>query len=187
MNTIRARLGLTTMRRLWTIIFLGVFTLGAIVLECIAGLWHPAGWTIPWTEYIARYVPWPVQLAAYVILAVWLPLHFWRHDHLRKVSYQAGYARGRLAARADYEKVHARVTACVEPHLGLATTRRLIAELKARGECEMDDRNAGGFLREHMETLLAELPADMLGYSTVAGYPPGRQPGPPIELSSGGS
>lgn len=66
--------------------FLGFFTLGAIVLECVAGLWHPAGWTIPWTEYIAKYVPWPIQLAAYVILAVWLPVHFWRHDHQRGVT-----------------------------------------------------------------------------------------------------
>lgn len=70
-----------TKRLVWTVGFLGV-TFAAIVMELVAGLWHPAG-TIPWTEYIARYVPWPVQLLAYVILAVWLPLHFWRHDHAR--------------------------------------------------------------------------------------------------------
>jgi hypothetical protein len=81
--------GLKRARIVWTVVFLGT-TLAAIVMECVAGLWHPTGWTIPWTEYLARYVPWPIQLAAYVVLAVWLPFHFWRHDHLRKVSYEAG-------------------------------------------------------------------------------------------------
>lgn len=74
------------------------------------------------------------------------------------------------------------VSKCEDPHLGLATTRHLIGELKARGECEMDDRNAGGFLREHMETLLAELPSSMLGYSTVGGYPEDHRQGLAIEL-----
>lgn len=82
--------GLKRARLAWTIVFLGI-TLTAIVMECVAGLWHPAGWTIPWTEYLARYVPWPFQLAAYVILAVWLPFHFWRHDHLRSVAYRDGW------------------------------------------------------------------------------------------------
>jgi hypothetical protein len=81
---------LKTKRVVWTIVFLSI-TLAAIVMECIAGLLHPAG-TIPWTEYLARYVPWPFQLAAYVILAVWLPFHFWRHDHLRSVAYRNGRA-----------------------------------------------------------------------------------------------
>jgi hypothetical protein len=90
--------GLKRARLAWTIVFLGV-TLTAIVMECVAGLWHPAGWTIPWTEYLARYVPWPLQLAAYVILAVWLPFHFWRHDHLRQVAYKQGYLEGRQAER----------------------------------------------------------------------------------------
>jgi hypothetical protein len=81
--------GLKRARLIWTIVFLGV-TLTAIVMECVAGLWHPTGWTIPWTEYLARYVPWPIQLVAYVALAVWLPFHFWRHDHMRKVAYVRG-------------------------------------------------------------------------------------------------
>jgi hypothetical protein len=80
--------GLNVKRLVWTIIFLGI-TLAAIVMEVVAGVWHPAG-TIPWTEYIAKYVPWPIQLIAYVALAVWLPFHFWRHDHLRKVAYERG-------------------------------------------------------------------------------------------------
>lgn len=80
--------GLKTKRLVWTVVFLGI-TLTAIVMECVAGLFHPAG-TIPWTEYLARYVPWPFQLIAYVTLATWLPFHFWRHDHLRKVAYDQG-------------------------------------------------------------------------------------------------
>lgn len=81
--------GLKRSRIVWTVVFLGT-TLAAIVMECVAGLWHPTGWTIPWTEYLARYVPWPIQLIAYVALAVWLPFHFWRHDHLRQVAYRQG-------------------------------------------------------------------------------------------------
>jgi putative Ca2+/H+ antiporter (TMEM165/GDT1 family) len=81
--------GIKTKRLIWTIVFLGV-TLVAIVMEVAAGMFHVAG-TIPWTEYIARYVPWPIQLIAYVALAVWLPFHFWRHDHARKVAYRQGY------------------------------------------------------------------------------------------------
>jgi putative Ca2+/H+ antiporter (TMEM165/GDT1 family) len=85
--------GLNAKRVIWTIVFLGI-TLTAIVMEVVAGVFHPSG-TIPWTEYIARYVPWPVQLIAYVALAVWLPFHFWRHDHLRKVAFREGYAVGK--------------------------------------------------------------------------------------------
>lgn len=82
-----------TKRLIWTIVFLSI-TLAAIVMEVVAGIFHPAG-TIPWTEYLARYVPWPIQLAAYVILAVWLPFHFWRHDHLRQVAYRQGREEGK--------------------------------------------------------------------------------------------
>lgn len=82
-----------TKRVVWTIVFLSI-TLAAIVMEVVAGIFHPAG-TIPWTEYLARYVPWPIQLAAYVILAVWLPFHFWRHDHMRKIAYDQGVRMGR--------------------------------------------------------------------------------------------
>lgn len=90
--------GLKTKRVIWTVVFLSV-TLAAIVMECVAGLLHPAG-TIPWTEYLARYVPWPFQLIAYVALATWLPFHFWRHDHLRKIHYRQGFDAGRAHERA---------------------------------------------------------------------------------------
>jgi hypothetical protein len=92
--------GLRTQRAIWTVVFLGT-TLAAIVMECVAGLWHPTGWTIPWTEYLARYVPWPIQLIAYVALAVWLPFHFWRHDHLRKDAYRQGLTIGRGEGHAQ--------------------------------------------------------------------------------------
>lgn len=103
--------GLNRKRLIWSILFLGV-TLTAIVMECVAGLLHPAG-TIPWTEYLARYVPWPIQLIAYVALATWLPFHFWRHDHLRKVAFDTGrtigrgegHVRGYAAGRQDRDRI----------------------------------------------------------------------------------
>lgn len=163
--TVRARLGLTTARRIWTIVFLGFFTLGAIVLECVAGLWHPTGWTIPWTEYIARYVPWPVQLLAYVALAVWLPLHFWRHDHLRGVAYEQGYTAGTGQMCA--------CSRCTDPHLGLATTQRLLKEIKVRGEMAgyADDRykELGDEMAMGAANLADKLPPPMLNYRTVDG------------------
>lgn len=169
--------GLRVKRLVWTIVFLGV-TLVAIVMECIAGLWHPTGWTIPWTEYLARYVPWPIQLTAYVILAVWLPFHFWRHDHMRGVAYKQGYLAG-TDQMCVLKRRHAQeLTVAMAgdhrdmPLLGLATTQEILEELHARGDVEEkvgDDRNAGGFLRKHAETLLAELPPAMRAYRTVDG------------------
>ena len=100
--------GVNVKRIVWTAIFLGI-TLVAIVMEVIAGVWHPAG-TIPWTEYIAQYVPWPIQLAAYVVLAVWLPFHFWRADHKRKAAYREGYEDARDHAPRPYSTVHLDLT-----------------------------------------------------------------------------
>lgn len=93
--------GLKRARIVWTVVFLGI-TLVAIVMEVVAGVWHVAG-TIPWTEYLAQYVPWPFQLIAYVVLVVWLPFHFWRHDHMRKAAYNHGYRAGRLDHGAAYD------------------------------------------------------------------------------------
>ena len=101
--------GLKTKRLVWTILFLGI-TLAAILMEVVAGIFHPAG-TIPWTEYLAQYVPWPIQLAAYVVLAVWLPFHFWRADAKRKKAFSAGVHEGLAAAKANHaqalEEAHA--------------------------------------------------------------------------------
>lgn len=111
---------MTRARIIWSIAFLGV-TFTAIVMECIAGLWHPTGWTIPWTEYLARYVPWPIQLVAYVALAVWLPFHFWRHDHMRKVAYNQG--RIDMAKAADIRRAVS---------LEQVTSQQLLDELAVR-------------------------------------------------------
>src|ERR1041384_3701415 len=78
--------GLKVKRLVWTIVFLGI-TLAAIVMEVVAGVWHPAG-TIPWTEYISQYGPCRVQLAPSVPLAVWLPFPFGRPDARLKAAYR---------------------------------------------------------------------------------------------------
>lgn len=105
--------GLNVKRIVWTIVFLGV-TLAAIVMEVVAAVWHPAG-TIPWTEYIAQYVPWPVQLTAYVALAVWLPFHFWRADAKRKSAYKQGQAQGYGAGYTDGRQDADRVRRGIAP------------------------------------------------------------------------
>lgn len=122
-----------TKRIVWTIIFLGI-TLAAIVMEIIAGVFHVAG-TIPWTEYLATYVPWPFQLAAYVILAVWLPFHFWRHDHLRKVAYREGRSQGYADGRnADRVEAMARARAVLPAaSLDLISDEKLADALRRRG------------------------------------------------------
>jgi hypothetical protein len=97
-----------TKRILWTVVFLGL-TLAAIVMEVVAGVFHPAG-TIPWTEYIAQYVPWPIQLGVYVALAAWLPFHFWRADVKAKRAYREGIQLGRLQGAADQRRRAAGVT-----------------------------------------------------------------------------
>jgi len=94
--------GLKTKRVVWTVLFLGV-TLLAIVAEIVAAVWHPAG-TIPWTEYIDAYVPWPVQLTAYVALVVWLPFHFWRADEKRKAAFREGKSVGHAIGYQDGRK-----------------------------------------------------------------------------------
>lgn len=120
--------GLKTKRIIWTVVFLSI-TLAAIVMECVAGLLHPAG-TIPWTEYLARYVPWPIQLIAYVALATWLPFHFWRHDHMRKVAYDRGVRLGQrmaLNAAAEMLDVQAQSHAAADLRPGLRAAARWVA------------------------------------------------------------
>lgn len=121
--------GLKTKRIIWTIVFLGI-TLAAIVMEVVAGVFHPAG-TIPWTEYLAEYVPWPFQLAAYVILAVWLPFHFWRADEKAKRAYR----NGRADAIVDIAAARAR------PILADAHPQDLADELARRGLTITRDAN----------------------------------------------
>lgn len=66
----------------WTVIFL-VLTAAPIGMELVAGLDSSPN-TVPWTDLISRYVPWPIALGAYVALAAWLPVHFWAHYRHRK-------------------------------------------------------------------------------------------------------
>ena len=61
----------------WTVVFL-VLTALPIGMELVAGLDSDPR-TVPWTQLITTYVPWPVALAAYLALATWLPWHFWQH------------------------------------------------------------------------------------------------------------
>jgi putative Ca2+/H+ antiporter (TMEM165/GDT1 family) len=130
--------GLKGKRLAWTIVFLGV-TLAAIVMECVAGLLHPAG-TIPWTEYLARYVPWPIQLVAYVTLAVWLPFHFWRHDHMRKIAYKQGHVDGRSDAYSEIERIASRAALDLAPRLDHAYASGYNAALERYSITEVDGR-----------------------------------------------
>jgi hypothetical protein len=61
----------------WSIVFL-ILTAMPIGMELVAGLDSNPN-TVPWTDLITRYVPWPIALGAYIALAAWLPLHFWAH------------------------------------------------------------------------------------------------------------
>lgn len=88
-------------RRWWTLLFIGVFTLGAIAMEVVAGVWAPIWAPLPWTWYISHYVPWPVQLLVYLVLVLWLPFHFWHADHVAKKAHSAGFLAG--LTHADYQ------------------------------------------------------------------------------------
>ncbi len=53
--------------------------------------------------------------------------------------------------------------------LGLATTRELLTEIKARGECEFRDWKEGAVVAALASGMLDMLPDRMLDYSTVNG------------------
>lgn len=145
--------GLKTKRLIWTIIFLGI-TLLAIVLEVVAAVWHPAG-SIPWTEYIAQYAPWPVQLAAYVVLMVWLPFHFWRADAQRKAAYRQGFADG---------KVHGQELS------------RMAASVRASRPVPGEPMCSHGFVFGRSDHHCGELPSNATRFTPVR-YAPGRSDG----------
>jgi len=157
--------GLNVKRLVWTIIFLGI-TLAAIVMEVVAGIWHPAG-TIPWTEYIAQYVPWPVQLAAYVALAVWLPFHFWRADQKRKKAFTAGVHEGLSANRANHldalEGAHAAgyVAAMKDHNIRAPSLADLLPEVSVqRGGLSYGPKCSHGRLFGSPGHVCAEMPSD---------------------------
>lgn len=86
--------------RLFSALTIIPVTLVAIGLELWFGLDSNPD-TLPWTYWISRYIPWPVQLLAYLILATWLPFHFWQHDRAKKKAHAAGFAAG--LEHADYQ------------------------------------------------------------------------------------
>lgn len=53
------------------------------------------------------------------------------------------------------------------PMLGLATTRELLEEIRARGECEPRYEEEGHALAIGAARLLDELPGSMLSYRTA--------------------
>jgi hypothetical protein len=53
------------------------------------------------------------------------------------------------------------------PLLGLATTRQLLEEIKARGECEHYYRDLGDEMAIGAANLIDRLPGSMLSYRTV--------------------
>lgn len=53
------------------------------------------------------------------------------------------------------------------PLLGLATTRELLKEIRARGECEMHYREEGDIMAIGAANLMDLLPGSMLDYRTV--------------------
>ena len=67
--------------KIWSILFLAL-TVIPIAMELVAGLDKNRN-TVPWTYFISHYIPWPIALAAYTALAVWLPVHFryWYTHH----------------------------------------------------------------------------------------------------------
>ena len=61
-------------KKWWTILFLGITAL-AIFLELFA-VYDGDPNTLPWTSYIATYIPVWVGLPLIVLLAIWLVIHF---------------------------------------------------------------------------------------------------------------
>ena len=157
--------GIKTKRLIWSIVFLGL-TLAAIVMEVVAGVFHPAG-TIPWTEYIAQYVPWPVQLVAYVVLAVWLPFHFWRHDHLRKAAYDTGRTLGRGEGHAKgYALGHddGYLKALQDHNVPIPQGIDLLPEVSVRrGGIQYGPRCSHGFRFGSPDHICVEMPSDARG------------------------
>jgi len=54
-----------------------------------------------------------------------------------------------------------------KPNLGCATTRELLLEIKARGECEDMYIEEGSMLSIGATNILGQLPGSMLDYKTV--------------------
>lgn len=69
------------MRRIWTIVFLGL-TGAAISMELLAAF-DDSPSTVPWTSYLIS-LPWWVLMPAALALSVWLPIHLWMSKKRRE-------------------------------------------------------------------------------------------------------
>jgi hypothetical protein len=71
-------------KRVWPFAFLG---LTAVLVG--AEIWASADGnssTVPWTDYLVRYVPEEVVYALLGALLLWAPFHFWRRYRKRKTQ-----------------------------------------------------------------------------------------------------
>jgi hypothetical protein len=69
-------------RRIWPFAFLG---LTAVMV--VAEVWAAADGspnTVPWTDYLMRFVPEEAVYALIGALVLWLPFHFWRRYRRRQ-------------------------------------------------------------------------------------------------------
>lgn len=71
-----------------------------------------------------------------------------------------------LKALQEYQET-LRGFKCPDPHLGLATTRQLLIEVRARGKTEMHYQGEGSDMAMGAANLLDTLPGSMLDYRTV--------------------
>jgi hypothetical protein len=66
-------------RAVWIASFLTV-TAAAVGAELWAAFDHSPD-TVPWTDLLGEYVPWPVTSAAVALLVTWLPIHLYLRYH----------------------------------------------------------------------------------------------------------
>jgi hypothetical protein len=77
-----ARAEQAVIKRVWTVAFLGLTAvlIGAEVWSSTDG--NPS--TVPWTDYVTRFVPEEVTYALLGALLLWAPYHFWRRYRRRE-------------------------------------------------------------------------------------------------------
>lgn len=70
-------------RRAWWIVGFLTVTAVAVGAELVAAF-DSSPDTVPWTDLLGEYVPWPVTAAAVALLVAWLPVHLYRRYHRSK-------------------------------------------------------------------------------------------------------
>ena len=71
-------------KKWWTVIFLGITAL-AIFLELLA-VFDKNPNTLPWTSYVATYIPVWIGLPLIVGFAIWLVVHFVNRYRKQSIS-----------------------------------------------------------------------------------------------------